>query len=530
MFCRPAAPRVEAATTRPMSGVSAEGMARPGSFVPPDTFTFLHVTHQLSRVGWDSAAIPRLWRYQLHYFDGLLAPSLSEGDAIEWVARWIRENPLEGPGRGGTAWEPYPTSLRIVNWIRWHWHCRASGGVGLGVSAVSSLAQQAAWLSKRLEHHLLGNHLWANAKALLFAGVFLDAPEATRWRATGARLLLRELVEQTLSDGGHFELSPMYHAVFTEDVLDLLALSKAYPDMVAGELVSALRARVPGLLDFLRALTHPDGLPGQFNDTALGEGTNLAGLMAYAARLGFVEKVASAADSPVAVRLWPDSGYARLVAGGAGGAVVLADVGRAGPDYIPGHAHADALSFEMSLGGRRLFVNGGTSTYEACAERLRQRGTSAHNTVCLDGADSSEVWSSFRLGRRVKEVHASFDADDSAGSLTGSFLGFHVLGRPVRHQRTWSLKPGELVIDDQLDGQFKTAEARLHVAPGWIVRQAGFGVELVSDELCVQVSTTGVLSLERSIWARGFGENIAIDVISIRFTGKKCRCVVRWNA
>ena len=513
-----------------MAGVSVEGMPRPGSFSPPDTFTFLHVTHQLSRVGWDSATIPRLWRYQLHYFDGLLAPSLSECDAAAWVASWIRENPLEGPERGGTAWEPYPTSLRIVNWIRWHWRCRAAGGVGLDVAAVNSLAQQAAWLSKRLEHHLLGNHLWANAKALMFAGVFLDTPGASRWRAVGARLLLRELAEQTLGDGGHFELSPMYHAVFTEDALDLLALANAYPDMVAGELITALRGRIQGLLAFARAFTHPDGLPGQFNDTALGEGPDLEGLVGYAARLGVVEQAVPAVGGPVSARLWPDSGYARLVANGADGAVVLADVGHAGPDYIPGHAHADALSFEMSLGERRLFVNGGTSTYEASAERLRQRGTRAHNTVCVDGADSSEVWSSFRLGRRIQEVRAGLDGDDFATSLTGSFLGFQVSGRPVRHQRTWLLKPGELVIDDQLEGQFKTAEAMLHVAPGWIVRQADFGTELVSGEICVQVSTTGVFSLERGTWARGFGENIPVDVISIRFSGKDCRCVVRWNA
>ena len=72
--------------------------------------------------------------------------------------------------------------------------------------------------------------------------------------------------------------------------------------------------------------------------------------------------------------------------------VAMLDVGPIGPDYLPGHAHADTLSFELSLHGRRVLVNSGTSVYGIGAERLRQRGTAAHNTLTVDGADSSEVW------------------------------------------------------------------------------------------------------------------------------------------
>ncbi|MFB1490650.1 MULTISPECIES: heparinase II/III family protein [unclassified Thiocapsa] len=47
----------------------------------------------------------------------------------------------------------------------------------------------------------------------------------------------------------------------------------------------------------------------------------------------------------------------------AGSAVALLDVAPIGPDYLPGHAHADTLSFELSLFGQRVIVNGGTSRY-----------------------------------------------------------------------------------------------------------------------------------------------------------------------
>lgn len=70
---------------------------------------------------------------------------------------------------------------------------------------------------------------------------------------------------------------------------------------------------------------------------------------------------------------------------------LITDVAKVGPDYIPGHAHADTLSFEFSIGNQRVFVNSGTSIYGLGEERLRQRKTETHNTVVVDGEDSSSV-------------------------------------------------------------------------------------------------------------------------------------------
>jgi hypothetical protein len=150
----------------------------------PDEFRFLNETRALSRQGWDDAETPKLWRYNLHYFDDLNAVDAEH--RAQWhhalMVRWITENP---PGKG-TGWEPYPTSLRVVNWIKW-----AMAGRPLAPEAVHSLAVQARFLRRRLEHHLLGNHLFANAKALLFAGRFFEGAEAQSWLDCATRLLAR---------------------------------------------------------------------------------------------------------------------------------------------------------------------------------------------------------------------------------------------------------------------------------------------------------------------------------------------------
>ena len=74
----------------------------------------------------------------------------------------------------------------------------------------------------------MGNHLFANAKALIFSGLFFDGEEAKSWYLKGFNILKRELAEQILPDGGNFELSPMYHIIFLEDLLDLVNIHRAF--------------------------------------------------------------------------------------------------------------------------------------------------------------------------------------------------------------------------------------------------------------------------------------------------------------
>ncbi len=178
--------------------------------------------------GWNDPRVEKLWLYNLHYFDDLMtadAPSRAHWHQA-LVSQWIAENP---PGRG-IGWEPYPTSLRIVNWIKWAIAGWSGGERRLNDAAMHSLATQARWLSNRLEYHLLGNHLLANAKAVVFAGLFFGGSEGNEWLRKGIGLLDRQASEQILADGGHFELSPMYHALVLEDLLDVTNLLVLYSE------------------------------------------------------------------------------------------------------------------------------------------------------------------------------------------------------------------------------------------------------------------------------------------------------------
>ena len=124
-----------------------------------------------------------------------------------------------------------------MNWIKW-----ALAGNRLSNEALHGLVVQIRYLVKRLEIHLLGNHLFANAKALVFAGLFLSGSEPDCWLNTGLRILAREVPEQILADGGHFERSPMYLLAFGAALLFSLLLTPLARN--AGEFLGVMD--VPG--------------------------------------------------------------------------------------------------------------------------------------------------------------------------------------------------------------------------------------------------------------------------------------------
>lgn len=505
-------PRVElgpAPARRPAGGSWAAPVARAASLLGPERVSLLDETRELrSARAWDAPDVPKLWRYHLHYFDDLTAsgaPGRAEWHA-QLVARWLAENP---PGHG-TGWEPYPTSRRIVSWIKW-----ALGGARLSTAATESLAAQARWLARRLEWHLLGNHLWANAKALLFAGCFFSGPEAESWLASGARILRTQLGEQVLPDGGQFERSPMYHALALEDVLDVLNADSAWPARVPGPLAASLRRAAPEMLRWLTCMSHPDGDIALLNDSALGVAPTWRELGAYAERLAL-----AAAPTPGPLEHLRDSGYASAERGPFW---LVADVGPLGPDYQPGHAHADSLSFELSAFGARWLVDSGCSTYAVGPERSRQRGTAAHNTVLVDGHDSSQVWSSFRVGRRARPRDVTVTTEGDRALIRGAHDGY--AWRGVLHRRELALGPSALVVTDRLEGSFGRAESRLHLHPEVELEQLGPSrVRLRRDGRALLLRAESArLESAASSWHPGFNRSLPSRVLVASFQGAELR-------
>ena len=467
---------------------------------------------------WNRADWPKLWLYNLHYFDDLVADGA--GGREPWhrdlIARWIEEN----PPADGNGWEPYPISLRTVNWCKW-----LLQGWEPVPGMLESLAMQADLLHRKPEYHLLGNHLWANYKALIFCGAVFESAKADEWLSFGLQGFREQLAEQILAGGGHFERSPMYHATLLEDLLDLVQLAAVLPIRLPQEDVALWREQAVAMLRWLAVMSHPDGRISFFNDAAVGVAPELSALTDYAKGLG----LESPAVIPAGVTDLPDSGYCRLCRGDA---VVLIDAAPVGPDYLPGHAHADTLSFEWSLGGHRVLVNGGTSTYQADAQRMLERGTAMHNTIEVDGQDSSEVWSAFRVARRARVLERRVEDRGDMLVASASHDGYERLPGRVRHYRQWQLGDGWLEIRDRLEGRWESGVARFRLAPeldAEVFDDHRGAFSIGGRRILWSIEGEGLVRLVDGTWHPEFGISVACQVLEIQLAGLELVTRFEWH-
>jgi uncharacterized heparinase superfamily protein len=436
---------------------------------------------------WAASGASQLWRYHLHYFDE--APLLAQGDEEAHdvlrtlVSHWIGEVP-SGSRAHRDAWHPYVVSLRLANWLlAWLYAPDLFGG---DQRFADSVREHAVFLSANLETDVGGNHLLKNLKALALAGACWPAWHPDR--ATLAPFAIA-FAEQTLVDGVHYERSPMYHCQVLGDALEVLLVLRATGQTPP----ESFLADVARMVGALRVLTHPDRDIALLSDSAFGMSFAPSALhAAWSDLLGTPAGEASALrhrpllgherplltrprteaadlpDGPIVVHATRHADtHSGIVALDTARVRVIADVGALCPDELPAHAHADTFTFELSLDGIRFVVDAGVDEYAPGPWRAYYRSTRAHNTVAIDGEDSSECWGSFRAARRAHVRHARLTTRDGWQTLTAQHDGYRRLPMPAMHGRTFSLHEcGVLVVRDDVAGSgTHRVERFLHLHP-----------------------------------------------------------------
>ena len=422
-------------------------------FVENKSFSFLNTNYKFSSIGWNSTKPEILWNYNLHYFDYINAPSYKNSYEAELylINDWICKNHPDS----SIGWSPYPLSLRVVNWIKWSIKNNYTEDI-----FIKSLHDQARFLENRLEKHILGNHLFANCKALIFAGIYISSPDSDRWLKNGLKILQSELNEQVLDDGGNFELSPMYHLIFLEDLLDISNLLEVYEIEISKTLKNLIDSKISKMILWMKYLIHPDGSLVLFNDCAENIASTFNDIVSYAERLKV--DIYNEENSPLV--LLKDSGYARYKNNNLSAFI---DIAKIGPDYLPGHGHADLFSYEVSFYGQRVFVNSGTSCYGSSKRRIFERSTSAHNTVEINNTNSSDVWAGFRVANRAypEEPKLISNSESAFYSIKSSHKGYSSLFNKITHSREWIFYNGSMEVLDQIEGPFRSAISRIYLHP-----------------------------------------------------------------
>jgi uncharacterized heparinase superfamily protein len=456
------------------------------SYKSSNSFTFLNLEHSFTdKIDWNYPEYGRLWAYNLNYFEFLNQENITVDEGLMLIDEFI-----ETISNNKVGLEPYPISLRIINWIRFF----------ITHDINDSKYQNSLWLQlqllcKQKEYHLLGNHLLENGFALLFGSYYFNDISLYK---QARNILINELDEQILEDGAHFELSPMYHCLMTYRVLDCFNLV-SNNNLFDQELLQLLKDRAEKMLAFMNNFTFRNGDIPLFNDAAVNIAPTPKQLFSYANELNLTY--------PHDLHL-SDSGYRKLASENI---ELFFDIGEVGPTYQPGHAHADTLSFELHLKGKPFIVDSGTSTYEINNTRLHERSTIAHNTVTINDENSSEVWSGHRVAKRAKVSILKESSERIVASHDGYLKKFG-----VRHTRDFMLSADGLTIIDDI--QKEVGVAHFHFSPDISFNISGS--QIIGEYFNIIFNNCDSLKSKSTYYSPEFNKRIENTKIMVSFKGK----------
>jgi len=399
-----------------------------------NSFTFLNLTKRFppNNIDWNYLEFGKLWTYNLNYFD-----FLSQNDSIEFGDCLIRDF-ISKLNYNSIGLDPYPIGLRGINWIKFFTYHNIKNR-----DFDNSLYGQYYILLNNIEYHLLGNHLLENGFSLIF-GAYYFRDEVLYNKAK--EILIDELNEQILDDGGHFERSPMYHQIILFRLLDIINLVKnnsEYKD--DSKLLEFLEDRASIMLGWIEQMTFKNGSIPLFYDSSNKVAPTTAQLFEYAKRLNISTK-----KLPL-----NSSGYRKFIGNRYEIAISIGDIKAS---YIAGHAHSDIFTFEIYLDNKPFIVDRGISTYEANRQRDIERSSFSHNVVEVNGENQNEVWGGFRVANRAKVTSFS----ENGNVIEATHNGYKKFG--VLHTRKWIVEKDKIVIEDFLNKR-TNAIARLHFHP-----------------------------------------------------------------
>ena len=181
-----------------------------------------------------------------------------------------------------------------------------------------------------------------------------------------------------------------------------------------------------------------------------------------------------------------------------------------------------------------MFVNSGTSLCGMSRDRLRQRGTSAHNTVEINAKNSSEVWSGFRVARRANignRVVGKVMANNTV-EFSAAHNGYKKQGIDCIHHRTWNVSLNFCEINDSLQGKFDVAFGYLHLHPNIKVISCDRNKCILNSEQHeIELEVIGAdLVLNDSTWQPEFGVVIPSKKLTLNYKQSRVTYRVNWKS
>lgn len=449
-------------------------------------FCFLNIKHNFKEtINWNYSGYGKLWTYNLNYFDFLNQSTIKQSEALLLIKDYIAKTDELKDGL-----EPYPISLRGINWVKY-----LSKENIQDYQINKSLYNQYLRLLDNLEFHILGNHLLENGFSLLFGAYYF---RNNIFYLKAKKILLKELKEQILKDGAHFELSPMYHMIILERLLDCINLIENNSWKEITDFNFFLKTTAKKMLSWLNQITFRNSTTPMVNDS-----TNVGNI----ASTSLVKLASSNGIYPDKLKL-SSSGYRKYFSEKF---ELFVDVGEIGPSYQPGHAHADTFSFILHYNQKEIIVDPGISTYNIGLRRDMERSTTFHNTVTVNNLNSSNVWHGFRVANRAKVKIL----EEASNSITALHNGYKNLN--TTHKRKFETKKNEILIHDNIDNNL-ICQANIHFHPNCKILHNKMKNQIIVDsEITITFFGSHIIQLKDYKYSIGFNNLISGKKITIDF-------------
>ncbi|MDY6947998.1 MAG: alginate lyase family protein, partial [Pseudomonadota bacterium] len=393
-------------------------------------------------------------------------------------------------------------SIRLVNWS-FAWHLLGGNCASLFAGAAGEAFKQ-RWLTSVYQHcqfiagHFsryssANNHLLGELMGLFIASLTWPLwKRSHRWKRTAQRGLEREVVLQNGEDGVNREQANWYH----HEVADMMVVCGLVARANGCDFSTAYWHRLRGMLQYIASIMDSGGHVPNFGDaddaiiarldpdvgdvyrSLLATGAVLFDCGALKFKTGQFEageiddktrwllgdaaasKFQAIGMANVSLPLrkdFPNAGYYVL-----GDRFetdrevrIVADAGPLGYLSIAAHGHADALSFTLSVGGNEILIDPGTYAYHT--QRVWRdyfKGTSAHNTVRIDGVDQSISGGNFLWIKHAQSQSIALERTPLADRWVASHDGYARLKQPLTHRREilFEKQSSRLQVTDELLG------------------------------------------------------------------------------
>lgn len=322
----------------------------------------------------------------------------------------------------------------------------------------------------RSAHSSANNHLIGEAAGLFIAA--LTWPywiDSAKWADTAQRILTLEAEKQNYSDGVNCEQAISYQ----QFVFDFLLFSGLAARAAKRDFDGSYWSVLEKMLEFVASIMDVGGNVPMFGDADDGYVTRLSqesGFCPYKSMLAtgavlfnrddFKQKsgyfddksawllgeegqksyasLASKNHLHQRASAFTEGGYYLLGSnfGKASEIKMVVDSGALGYLSIAAHGHADALSVVLSMSGQEFLIDPGTYAYHTQKKwRDYFRGTSAHNTLRVDGVDQSVSGGNFMWIKHAPAQCVLWETRAEQQTFVGRHFGYSRLKDPVVHTR-----------------------------------------------------------------------------------------------